>query len=469
MPYHRTSSRALVPVALLGATLLAGCETADPRPMHAGDEPVGEAEQAVVTCGKEVGEYVYGLDVSKWQGSVDWEAVAGAGYTFVITRTNHGSYIDEYFDANWSGIKAAGMIRGAYQYFEPALDVQEQAQTMIDMIGPLGPGDLPPVIDVEEADATVTPAEYAQAVGEWIQLVEEATGRKPIIYTGRYFWQGNVATDAFADYPLWHAQYPSSSCKPPNNPPADVCGCPNIADQWTDWAMWQFTSSGVVPGITVNTVDVNVWNGTYDELVALASGGSYGAAVVDVAAPATVLAGEAFGAVVTVANTGGKAWDASTFLGTTEPRDRPSAFAAPSWVNDHRAAAVVGAVAPGESYTFNVELVAPAEPGAYVEHFGLVQEGVAWFADQAGPVDTAITLGIQVVEAPPSGSASNGTGTGGAGGSDPGAGGAGGDDADDADTTTVSCSCEAAGGDRRTAGAWAVAMLGLALVWRKRR
>ena len=423
-------SRGLGLALVLSAT---GCAVEEPDDAGSTRDDLGDSTDAVTVCATDL---VHGLDVSYYQGDIDWAAVAGAGYQFAITRVNHSTFMDPKFEQNWAGIPAVGMLRGAYQYFEPGEDVAWQAQVMIDAVGQLGAGDLPAVIDVE-TDGGLPPAQVAQAVGEWLMLVEAGTGKKPIIYTGKYFWQDNVASAEYASYPLWHAQYPNA-CQPPSAPPPD-CGCANTADQWGDFLVWQYTSSGSVPGIAGN-VDLNVFNGTYDDLVAFASQGAYAAEVVSVDVPSTVLAGEAFTARVTVENTGGSVFDASTRLGTTEPRDRMSVFADATWTSPNRAAAVTGMVAPGEEHTFEFILNAPTKTGSYTEHFGLVQEGVAWFADQGGPADTAIAVVVQVVDAPPGGSTS---GTGGAGGAD------GLDDFDDEDDVD-GCACATVGAARET-------------------
>jgi lysozyme len=411
--------KALWSLALFGALGLAGCVEGPSEPGET--EEVGEASQAVEVC---FDETVRGIDVSYYQGDIDWNAVAGAGYGFAITRINHSDFMDPKFDQNWAAIKEVGMLRGAYQYFEPGEDVATQAQIVIDKLGMLGPGDLPAVIDVETTTG-LGPAQVEDAVGLWLELVEAGTGKKPIIYTGKYFWQDNVGSSAFSDYLLWHAQYPNA-CQPPSNEPPPICsGCANIADQWTDVAIWQYSSSGSVPGIAGN-VDLNVFNGTLAELSAIANGGGSLAARVDsIEAPATVLAGESFSVRIVATNTGGAPWDSNTRIGTTDPRDRPSEFASPSWVNDGRPAGVDGTVEPGASYTFELAFKAPGEPGAYDEHFGFVQEGVAWFADQGGPPDDSIALAIQVVPVSPNG--------GGTGGASAGGAGAGGDSSDGAD------------------------------------
>jgi lysozyme len=432
-----TAQRVFVSAAL---SALTACATEEAPP-----EPVAEAPQAIEVC---VDDVVHGIDVSYYQGEVSWSEVAAAGYGFAIARINHSDFMDPEFDRNWAGIKEAGMLRGAYQYFEPGEDVAWQAQVVIDKLGVLGPGDLPAVIDVE-TDGGLPPAEVAQAVGEWLALVEAGTGKKPIIYTGKYFWQDNVASPDYADYPLWHAQYPNA-CQPPAAPPPD-CGCANTADQWSQLVFWQYSSSGSVPGISGN-VDLDVFNGTIEDLEALASGptGGYAAELVSVDVPTAVLAGESFTARVTVRNVGTATWDTATALGTTEPRDRQSPFYAPSWASQGRPSAVEGSVAPGAEHTFELSMNAPASEATYTEHFGLVQDGVTWFGDEGGPPDDAIEMVIQVV--------GESAGSGGAGGADGGDGGDGGD----------GCDCRAAPA-RPRADSFVAALFVAALVGRVRR
>jgi hypothetical protein len=148
------------------------------------------------------------------------------------------------------------VIRGVYQYFRPADDPVAQADYMLDRVGNLEPGDLPPVIDVEATD-DLSSAEIADSVGRWIARVEEVWGVTPIIYTGKYFWQDNVASTRFRDYPLWVAQYRQ--------------GCPDLPSQWDDWVFWQTSDSGRFNGIGGNT-DTDVFNGDRAALLALTVG-----------------------------------------------------------------------------------------------------------------------------------------------------------------------------------------------------
>ena len=115
-----------------------------------------------------------------------------------------------------------------------------------------------------------------------------------------------------------------------------------------------------------------------------------------------MVAGQTISSYIELKNTGTKSWDSSTRLGTSNPRDRVSAFADTSWVATNRPAEVSGTVAPGATYKFTFDLHAPAKAGTYFEYFGVVQEGVAWFSDpgQGGPADTDLEVQIDVAAAP---------------------------------------------------------------------
>jgi MYXO-CTERM domain-containing protein len=133
----------------------------------------------------------------------------------------------------------------------------------------------------------------------------------------------------------------------------------------------------------------------------------YGAAYVSQSFPlaSTALkmtAGETVSSYIELRNTGTKSWDAKTRIGTTQPRDRASAFAASTWIAPNRPAGVTGSVAPGATYKFTFDLHAPATPGTYFEYFGVVEDGVAWFSDpgQGGPPDDDLEVQIVVAAGP---------------------------------------------------------------------
>ena len=195
---------------------------------------------------------VDGNDVSYWQGTINWAGLKAAGRKFVIMRVAHALAFDTKFDFNWKSCHDQGLHCGVYLYFEPNVDPIAQANLLLNKMGPLGPGDLPPVADVESTGGGMTPTAIAAAVKKFIDHVEAKVGRKPMIYSGGYFWEDNVKSTAFVDYPLWHPQY-CTNC------------CPNIANPWKKWYFWQYSSTGKVGGITGN-VDMNYWNGSLTAL-----------------------------------------------------------------------------------------------------------------------------------------------------------------------------------------------------------
>ncbi|MCA9662547.1 MAG: hypothetical protein KC486_29675 [Myxococcales bacterium] len=205
------------------------------------------------------GETLFGIDVSYYQGDIDWQKVAGDGVKYAWIRVSHSTqFLDPKFQQNLAGARAAGIHAGVYQYFEPTEDPIAQANLLLDELGPLEPGDLPPMIDVEAADK-VNKAAYADAIRAWLDHVEAATGARPFIYTGYYYWKDYVGTDEFIDHPLWIANY---------NP-----GCPLIPDYWPTWKAHQFCDCGSIAGIQ-GPVDSNNWNGDMADLLDHTVGGA---------------------------------------------------------------------------------------------------------------------------------------------------------------------------------------------------
>lgn len=260
-------------MALLASGLLAGCGSDEGASMgsHLNLQYDETLQQAVhKTCG--TNSNLRGVDVSKWQETIDWNKVkADPNYDiqFAIARVSDGlKYPDSQFDNNWQGIKDAGLVRGVYQFFRPSQDAVKQADYLLNKIGSkLEPNDLPPIIDVEE-DEDLDAATVADGVRKWINRVESVLGVKPIIYTGGYFWDSHVKINDFADYPLWHAAYPNTFNQ--------STSCPSISDKWTKWTMWQYSSTAHIQGIRKGTgdVDISVINGGLDELLALTYGGT---------------------------------------------------------------------------------------------------------------------------------------------------------------------------------------------------
>ncbi|MGB3800509.1 MAG: GH25 family lysozyme [Lewinella sp.] len=194
---------------------------------------------------------VKGLDVSRYQGVVDWDQVADEGQHFTFIKASEGrEHRDVAFQANWTGAGRAGLRRGAYHYLLPHVSVEEQLSNYIDLVK-LEPGDLPPVLDVEYIGRLSSP-ELVDHVRQWLQLAEAHYGVKPILYTGLNFYNRYLAGQ-FDAYPLWLARYDSRD-------PVTICGRP--------YQFWQYTDQARIPGI-VGNVDRNVFSGTLSDLKAI--------------------------------------------------------------------------------------------------------------------------------------------------------------------------------------------------------
>jgi lysozyme len=201
-----------------------------------------------------------GVDVSYWRETVDWGSAA-SGKAFAIAKATDGSYTDSTFVANWPGMKAAGLVRGAFHFFEGSVDGVSQANNFLSYVNANGgfqTGDLPPAIDVEEYSLTSDHAtDYSRFVTT-VQTIEAAIGRHPIIYTNYNTWHylfGDPNT--FQSYPAWIAGYGTCATYLPS-------GLPNIK-------IWQYTSSGTDPGIKP-PVDLDKFLGSLDDLHAFAGG-----------------------------------------------------------------------------------------------------------------------------------------------------------------------------------------------------
>jgi lysozyme len=377
-------------LSILAVAVVLGCGA----PSEGGSEKIGWTSEPAVVCAG--GSIVQGVDVSEYQGTIDWTKVHASGRGFAIARVSDGTgHPDATFSANWSGIKAAGMIRGVYQFFRASQNPTQQANLLLNAIGPLGGSDLAPVADVEVSDG-VSSAQLVSNLATWISVVKNATGRQPMIYTAPGFWNGLPNTGQFSNVILWVANW--------------QVNCPDTPTPWGGWTFWQYTDSGSVPGISGN-VDLDEFNGTTAQLGQPAATPDWGARYVSQSFPLAttavqMAAGQTLASYIELKNIGGKTWDSNTHLGTTQPRDRASLFADSSWLQTDRPAAVTGTVPPGGTYKFPFNLHAPSKPGTYNEYFGVVEEGVAWFSDpgQAGPPDNnleaqIVVTGSQTVDA----------------------------------------------------------------------
>jgi lysozyme len=194
---------------------------------------------------------VQGIDVSHYQGTINWASVKNSGKAFAICKATEGTtFTDSKFATNWAGMKSAGLIRGAYHFGRPGTDPVVQANKFCDVVRPTS-GDLQMVLDIETTDGK-SPRQVRSWIVAFLNRIQARTGRPGIIYTGFYFWRDSAGNGSNLNCPLWLAAYTSS---PTNYVPA----------AWSTWSFWQYTSSGSVPGISGN-VDRNAWNGSLTAL-----------------------------------------------------------------------------------------------------------------------------------------------------------------------------------------------------------
>ena len=196
------------------------------------------------------GYSVHGIDVSAYQGRIDWPEVARHGVRFAFIKASEGGTLhDSRFARNWREARAAGISCGAYHYFQPTRDGQTQADLFVGTV-PLAAGDLPPVLDVEAAHFHDV-ASLRREVARWLRLVEAHYGVRPILYSNHNFYAHYLAGH-FDDYPLWLAHYEVEAPSLPR----------------TKWIIWQHSDEAYVPGIR-GAVDFNVFQGNYQALLAL--------------------------------------------------------------------------------------------------------------------------------------------------------------------------------------------------------
>jgi lysozyme len=198
---------------------------------------------------------VLGIDVSRWQGDIDWREVARSGIDFAfIKATEGGDHVDPAFSRNWREAAAAGVPRAAYHFMYWCRPVHQQALWFILNVPP-DPNALPPVLDVEWNSSSSTcprriPAEEArEMIATMLAALEAHTGKRPIIYTDIAFHREVLGGGEFDEYPFWLRS---------------VAAEPREVYPGRDWSFWQYTTTGQVRGID-GDVDRNAFGGSEAE------------------------------------------------------------------------------------------------------------------------------------------------------------------------------------------------------------
>jgi lysozyme len=203
---------------------------------------------------------VHGVDVSRWQGDIDWQTLKSQGANFVyIKATDGGDHLDPMFRKNWRAAEKAGLKRGAYHFFYWCRVASEQADWFIRHV-PRVAGALPPVIDVEyngqsSCRRRMSAEKRREKMQVFMDRLEAHYGQRPIIYTAPDFYRDNLRGH-FQNYPFWLravAQHPSK-VYPGRN-----------------FVFWQYSGSGLSQGVK-GRIDLNVFNGSPAQWRAWAGG-----------------------------------------------------------------------------------------------------------------------------------------------------------------------------------------------------
>ena len=231
--------------------------------------------QIVPDANYNIGDKVYGIDISRYQGIIKWQDLFFScnaegeisnkldkshryiqPVLFAIAKSTQGSKLrDSRFESNYSEAKRCGKVCGAYHFLTMTASGKEQAKYYIQNT-PLSKGDFPPVLDFEKNNAdgkTISDEKFAEIIPiakEWIAEVKRYYKVSPIIYTNTNIYRTFIATDnELKKYDVWIASPESSQ--------------PNI----NNYILWQFSHNGEVNGIDESKVDINIFNGNYEDLL----------------------------------------------------------------------------------------------------------------------------------------------------------------------------------------------------------
>lgn len=195
---------------------------------------------------------VRGVDVSAWQGQIDWQVLAGErGISFAFIKATEGSgLVDRCFDQNWAGALETQLRIGAYHFFSYDSSGDAQADLFIQTV-PITPSMLPPVVDVEfygdKEESPPARAEVSVQLQTMLDRLEAHYGQKPILYTTGKVYRLYIQ-DGYEAYPIWIR---------------DIIGNPELPDG-RDWLFWQYSNRGRLKGYAGEEqfIDMNAFSGS---------------------------------------------------------------------------------------------------------------------------------------------------------------------------------------------------------------
>lgn len=194
---------------------------------------------------------VHGLDAARYQGAIDWPQARAAGISFAwLKATEGGDHIDPGFSRNARPARAAGVRVGAYHFYYFCRSAADQAKWFIANV-PRHAGDLPPVLDIEwnhtspSCQLRPSGARVRAEMRTFLDMLERHYGTRPVVYTDPAFYADNDLGQ-MSGVEFWLR---SVSAHPSERYPGER------------WSFWQYTGTGVAPGVG-GTVDLNAFAGS---------------------------------------------------------------------------------------------------------------------------------------------------------------------------------------------------------------
>ena len=192
---------------------------------------------------------VRGIDLSSYQGEVDWEVLSGQGIKFAFIKATEGSsFVDRMFKQNWSSAAETDLRIGAYHFFSFESSGERQAELFCNTVDAVD-NMLPPVIDVEyygnfRSEKDIDVAAIKRELRSLINVLTDKYGMKPIIYADSATYK-TIVRDDFADCDLWYRSVYFSV-------PSDI-----------SWKFWQYSNRHVLKGYSGEEryIDMNVFYG----------------------------------------------------------------------------------------------------------------------------------------------------------------------------------------------------------------
>jgi lysozyme len=241
-------------ILVLAGLVLFACATKQVSRAPRWNHPTREVKETALASPTLARLHIRGVDVSYYQGDIDWPTVRANGVSFAyIKATEGGDYLDSKFHRNWVAAKAAGLRRGAYHFYYLCRPVREQIAWFEQHV-PRDPDALPPAIDMEwvptSKNCQVKPS-HARIIADmrfFLESLERHYGKRPVIYATASFHH-DILEGSFNDYPFW--------LRAIDGPPGERYG-------FRPWHFWQYSARGTLPGVNGH-VDKNAFSGTQAE------------------------------------------------------------------------------------------------------------------------------------------------------------------------------------------------------------